>query len=157
MKAKRIEIIITVINVILLIICIISFFETSQNLRIFNSADDAFDYEEKKEREVDLTLYQGGKVTIVFHETNAEIKEAYRFTDKQELVQIIRFIRFYCELKGLIITRSNSDLWGECRIHTMLYAIGYKRTQTGNANIDFNKDERWYVNAIGGVLGWIGV
>ena len=157
MKAKKIKIILTVINAIILIVCIISFFETSKNLRIFNSADDTFDYEEKKDKEVDLTLSQEKRVTIVFHETNAEIKEAYRFTEKQELVKIIRFIRYYCKSRGLKITRSNSDLWGECRIHTILYAIGYKRTQTGNANIDFKKDERWYVNAIGSILGWIGI
>ena len=79
------------------------------------------------------------------------------YTDKPDLIKIIRFIRYYCERHEVEITRSNSDLWGEMRLHTVLYDVGYKRAQTGNANIEFEKDERWYVGVAGSILGWIGI
>ena len=157
MKEKKIWIILTAINVILLITCIIAASETSKNLKIFNATDDAFDYEEQEEGKVDLTLNKGKRVTIVFHKTNAEVVGAYRYNDKPDLIKIIRFIRYYCKLHEVEIARCNSDLWGEYRIHTALYAVGYKRAQTENANIEYGKDERWYVNAIGSILGWIGI
>ena len=157
MNAKRIWLIFTIVNVIILIICLIAVSETSKNLRIFNATDDAFDYEEIGKGKVDLTLNKGKRVTIVFHKTNAEVVGAYRYVDKPDLVKIIRFIRYYCKLHEVEIARCNSDLWGEYRIHTALYAVGYKRAQTENANIEYGKDERWYVNAIGSILGWIGI
>lgn len=157
MKPNKGFIVLTIVNLILLILILIGYIETSENLKIFNSTDDAFDYEEKEEGEVELALTKGKKVTVLFYETNVEIREAYRFTDKEEVIGIIRFIRFYCEEKGVKITRENSDLWGEMRLHTVLYDVGYKRAQTGNANIDFEEDERWYVGVAGSILGWIGI
>jgi len=157
MNAKRIWIILTIVNVIILIICLIAVSETNKNLRIFNATDDAFDYEEIGKGKVELTLNKGKRVTIVFHKTNAEVMGAYRYVDKPDLVKIIRFIRYYCKLHKVEIARCNSDLWGEYRIHTVLYAVGYKRAQTENANIEYGKDERWYVNVIGSILGWIGI
>ena len=157
MKPNKGFIVLTIVNLILLILILIGYIETSENLKIFNSTEDAFDYEEKEEGEVELALTKVKKVTVLFYETNVEIREAYRFTDKEEVIGIIRFIRFYCEEKGVKITRENSDLWGEMRLHTVLYDVGYKRAQTGNANIEFEKDERWYVSVAGSILGWIGI
>lgn len=157
MKPNKGFIVLTIVNLILLILILIGYIETSENLKIFNSTEDAFDYEEKEEGEVELALTKGKKVTVLFYETNVEIREAYRFTDKEEVIGIIRFIRFYCEEKGVKITRENSDLWGEMRLHTALYKIHYKTSQTSDANIDYESDKRWYVNAVAGILGWIGI
>ena len=157
MKKKRTLIFLTVFNVVLFILSLLGYFGTKENVEIFNSTGNAFDYEERGEGKVDLTLNEGKRVTIVFHKTNAEVVGAYRFDDRPDVVRIVRFIRYYCGKNGVEITRTNSDLWGEIKLHTVLYAVGYKRAQTENANIDFNKDERWYVNAVGSVFGWLGI
>lgn len=157
MKPNKGFIVLTIVNLILLILILIGYIETSENIKIFNSTEDAFDYEEKEKGEVELALTKGKRVTIVFHKTNAEVEGAYCYTDKPDLIKIIRFIRYYCERHEVEIARCNSDLWGEMRLHTFLYNVGYKRAQTGNANIEFEKDERWYVGVAGSILGWIGI
>ena len=147
----------TVFNVVLFILSLLGYFGTKENVKIFNSTDNAFDYVETEKGRVELALDKGRSVTIVFHKTNAEVMGAYRYDDRPDIVRIIRFIRYYCEENSVEIMRTNSDLWGEMRLHTILYFAGYKRAQTENANIEYEDDERWYVNAVGSVLGWLGI
>ena len=150
-------IILTIINVFILILSLVGFFGTRKNVQAFNHTDDAFEYEESEKGRVELSLNKGRKVTIIFNETNAEVVGAYRFNDRPDVVRIIRFIRYYCEKNDVNVKRKNSDLWGEYRLHTALYKVGYKRSQTGDANLDYESDKRWYVNALGSVIGWLGL
>ena len=150
-------IVLTIINVIVLILNIVGFIGTKKNLQLFNQTDDAFEYEESEEGRVELSLDEGVRVMIIFKETNVEVVGAYRFNDRADVVRIIRFIRYYCEKNDVKVKRKNSDLWGEYRLHTALYKVGYKRSQTGDANLDFESDKRWYVNALGSVIGWLGI
>lgn len=149
-------IILTIINVILFILSIIGYFGTWRNLQILNSTDDAFDYEENEEGRVELNLNRGKRVTIIFSATDAEVVGAYQY-DRPDVVRIIRFIRYYCELHKVKLARCNSDLWGEYRLHTTLYKVGYRRSQTGDANLDYESDKRWYVNVVSSVLGWLSI
>lgn len=148
--------ILTIINVILFILSIIGYFGTWRNLQILNSTDDAFDYEEDEEGRVELNLNRGKRVTIIFSATDAEVVGAYQY-DRPDVVRIIRFIRYYCELHKVELARCNSDLWGEYRLHTALYKVGYRRSQTGDANLDYESDKRWYVNAVSRVIGWLSI
>ena len=150
-------IILTIINVFILILSLVGFFGTRKNVQAFNHTDDAFEYEESEEGRVELSLDEGERVTIIFNETNVEVVGAYRFNDRPDVVRIIRFIRYYCEKNDVNVKRKNSDLWGEYRLHTALYKVGYKRSQTGDANLDYESDKRWYVNALGSVIGWLGL
>lgn len=150
-------IILTIINVFILILSLVGFFGTRKNVQAFNHTDDAFEYEESEKGRVELSLNKGKRVTIIFNETNAEIESAYRFDDREEIIKIIRFIRYYCDLIGVEVNRENSNLWGEYRLHTALYKVGFKRSQTGDANLDYESDKRWYVNALGSVIGWLGL
>lgn len=150
-------IILTIINVFILILSLVGFFGTRKNVQAFNHTDDAFEYEESEEGRVELSLDEGERVTIIFNETNVEVVGAYRFNDRPDVVRIIRFIRYYCEKNDVNVKRKNSDFWGEYRLHTALYKVGYKRSQTGDANLDYESDKRWYVNALGSVIGWLGL
>lgn len=155
MRWKVALIVLTIINVIVLILNVIGFIGTKKNLQLFNQTDDAFEYKESEKGRVELALHKGQRVTIIFNETNAEVVGAYQY-ERPDVVRIIRFIRYYCELNDVEVKRTNSDLWGEYRLHTALYKVGYKRSQTGDANLDYESDKRWYVNALGSVIGWLG-
>lgn len=150
-------IVLTIINVIVLILNIVGFIGTKKNLQLFNQTDNAFEYEESKKGRVELTLNKGERVAIIFNETNVEVVGAYRFDERPDVVKIIRFIRYYCEENDVEVEKTNSDLWGEYRLHTALYKVGYKRSQTGDANLDYGSDKRWYVNVLGSVIGWLGI
>ena len=157
MRRNKALIILTIFNIILFVLSVIAYFGTRENLKIFNSTGNAFDFNEIEKGRVELYLNQRDRVTLVFDETNVEVSSAYRYDDRPEMVEIIRFIRYYCEMNGLEIKRTNSDLWGEMRLHTTLYKMGYREAHTLNAEIDYERDNRWYVNAVGSVLGWIGI
>ena len=134
-----------------------AYFDTNENLKIFNSARNSFDYKESENGSVELTLNQRKMVTLEFDETSVKVSGAYRYDDRPEMVEIIRFIRYYCDKNGIRITRKNSDLWGELRLHTVLYKMGYREVHTLNAEIDYEEDDRWYVNVVSTVLGRIGI
>ena len=134
-----------------------AYFDTTENLKIFNSADNTFHFTERERGRVELFLNQKDSVTLEFEETSVKVFKAYRYDGRSEMVKIIRFIRYYSDKNGFKISRTNSDFWGELRLHTALYKMGYREEHTLNAEIDFDKDDRWYVNVVGKVLGWIGI
>ena len=154
---KRALIILTVFNIVLFLLSLMAYFDTQENLKIFNSAGNDFNYTETESGRVELTLRQGERVTIEFDETGAKVSDLYKYDDRPEMVKIIRFLRYYCEINRVKVRRDNSELWGEMRLHTALYKMGYKTAQTGVAEIDFYKDERWYVNVVSRVLGRMGI
>lgn len=134
-----------------------AYFETKENLEQFNSTENDFDYTDKGQGFVVLILNPKDKVAIEFDETSAIVWDAYRYDDRPMMVKIIRFIRYYCNEHGVKITRENSELWGELRLHTTLYKMGNRQSQTRNADIDYTSDKRWYVNIMSSVLGRMGI
>ena len=157
MRRNKALIILTIFNIILFVLSTIAYFGTKENLEIFNSTGNVFEYEEREKGNVYLALNLRERVALVFDETSVKVSSAYRYDDRPEMVEIIRFIRYYSEVNGFEISRRNSDLWGEMRLHTTLYKMGYREAKTKNAEIDYEKDERWYVNVLGNILGWIGI
>ena len=154
---RRALIILTIFNIVLFLLSLMAYCDTKENLKIFNSARNGFDYKESENGSVELTLNQRKMVTLEFDETSVKVSGAYRYDDRPDMVEIIRFIRYYCDKNGIRIARNNSDLWGELRLHTALYKMGYKEVHTLNAEIDYEKDDRWYVNVVSTVLGRIGI
>ena len=154
---RRALIILTVFNIVLFLLSLMAYFETKENLEQFNSTENDYDYTDKGQGLVVLFLNPKDKVTIEFDETSVMVRNAYRYDDRPMMVKIICFIRYYCDKNGVEITRNNSDLWGELRLHTTLYKMGNRQSQTRNADIDYTSDERWYVNVISSVLGRMGI
>ncbi len=104
-----------------------------------------------------LTLQDGGVVIIQFGSKSARVMNAYLYADEQSILEIIQFIRMYASEQGLEIERGNSELYGEYRLHTILYSIKYKPSQTKDADLDYIEDERWYVNVCSKLIGWCGI
>ncbi|MBR1676608.1 MAG: hypothetical protein IJ706_04780 [Clostridia bacterium] len=154
---RRALIFLTVFNVVLFLLSLMAYFDTKENLKIFNSSESDFNYTETEKGKVELILNQGKRVTIEFDETSAKVSDLYKYDDRPEMVSIIRFLRYYCEINRFILKRDNSELWGEMRLHTTLYKMGYKTAQTGDAEIEFYKDARWYVNVVSKVIGRMGI
>ncbi len=156
MKRKRRLIFPTVLNSIILVVSILGYIGTTENLIQFNSTDNIFEYAETERGRVILTLDRQRRVNITFHKSNAEVADAYLFSERSDVIKIICFIRYYCEIHEIRLKRTNSDLYGEYRLHTILYDVDYNRAHTKNANIDYEKDDRWYVTATGKIIGWLG-
>ena len=131
--------------------------KTTQNNKIFNSINTKFDYEEYGNGKVILSLNEEKRITFLFGKNSVKVVDSYQATSKEESISVALFIRYYARLNGIETARSNTDFTGEYRLHNCLYKLGYKRKQTQNADIEYVKDRRWYVNVASTFIGWIGI
>ncbi len=157
MKKRRSLIVFTVVNIMLFLMSLYCLIKTTQNNKIFNSIDTEFDYEECGYSKVILSLEKGKKVTLVFGNNSVKVVDSYQATSKRDSISVMMFIRYYAEKRGYVVLRSNTQIMGEYRLHNILYTFGYKKEQTSDADIEFVKDRRWYVNMVSSVCGWIGI
>lgn len=153
---KRSIIVATIINLILLMISAACFVGTSINNKAINSAQQEFTYREEKGKVV-LLLKDNEEVTIHFGMNSAKIMESYAFTGRKAKLEIVLFIKEYALQHGYGIVRDVTELYGELRLHNILYALGYKERHTEDCDLDYAADARWYVNTASKVIGWIGI
>lgn len=107
--------------------------------------------------EVLLILQDNEEVRLQFRRDSVEIIQSYKHSDAEVVFQIVQFVRFYALGKGYDVKREVTEMCGEIRLHNIAYDLGYKREQTGDCNLDYIADRRWYVNAASKVIGWVGI
>lgn len=156
MKKRRSLIVLTIVNILILIMSIYCLIRTTQNCKFINSNASEFVYEEYENGKVILTLEEEKRITLQFGNSSVKVVQSYQATSREESISVMLFIRYYTRQKGLKVHRSNTQILGEYRLHNLLYTVGYKRANTGDADIDLVKDKRWYVNVLSSVWGWIG-
>lgn len=145
-------IVLTAINVIIFIMSVMSLIGTAKNNKKINDVAENFVYEEGNGN-VSLTLKSGKEITIQFRDESATVYKGYTANGKAESIEIVSFIRWYAEQKGYEISQTYTEMYGEYRLHNALYRLGYKRKQTGDSDLDYEKDKRWYVNAVSKIIG----
>ena len=139
---------------ILLTVCMLRIREMHREI---NAATDEFHYTETTNGEVTLNLGDHGIASMKFSKDGVSITDSYLFDNPDCLPKVLCFVRYYAAREGYEIGRSNIELIGEYRLHTILYEIGYKPKQTKTLNWDFDEDPRWYVNTASSLIGWCGV
>ncbi len=102
-----------------------------------------------------LTLANGKEVKIRIGESAVRIADSYLYT-KGEIYEILSFVRGYVTTQGYEISRDDTELVGEFRLHQFLYEIGYKEEQTKDLDLEYKADSRWYVNVASKIIGWCG-
>ena len=156
-KQRKVLIIFTVVNLTILILLAVCMLRIRQMHREINAATDEFHYTEIANGEVTLNLGDHGIASMKFSKDGVSITDSYLFDNSECLPKVLRFVRYYATREGYEIGRSNIELIGEYRLHTILYEIGYKPKQTKTLNWDFDEDPRWYVNTASSLIGWCGV
>ena len=146
------KIVLTIINIIIYIMSVICLIGTARNNKKINDVAENFVYEEENGN-VSLRLKNGKEVTIRFNEKSARVYDGYTANGKAESIEIVSFIRWYAEQKGYEISQAYTEMYGEYRLHNALYRLGYKRKQTGDSDLDYEKDKRWYVSAASKIIG----
>ena len=104
-----------------------------------------------------MQLPSGKNVDLHFRENNVEVSDSYVCNNMEDCYAIVLAIKSYAQSNGIEIVRSNTDLVGELRLHNFLYRIGYKQNETGDADLEYICDRRWYVNVASRVIGWTGL
>ena len=93
-------------------------------------------------------MSDGETVRLRFNKEAVKAEQSYRVKDRAGQIYLTTFIYSYAREKEIHIERKFTDMLGELRLHNALYAVGYKREQTADADLDFTSDKRWYVNFI---------
>lgn len=153
---KRFIMILTIINLMLLVISTVCFVGTSINNKIINSIHEDFTYREE-EGKVILRLKDDKDVTIRFSEDSAKIVESYKLNNREAEFEVVLFIKEYISQSGEMIMRDTVELYGELRLHNILFSLGYQKSHTEDCDLDFVADKRWYVNAASKIIGWMGI
>ena len=146
------KIVLTVVNIIIFIMSVTCFIGTARNNKKINDVVENFTYWEENGN-VSLTLKSGKEITIRFSEKSATVYQGYTANGKRESIEIVSFVRWYAEQKGYEVSQAYTEMYGEYRLHNALYRLGYKRKQTGDSDLDYEKDKRWYVNGISKIIG----
>lgn len=149
-------IVLTVLNVLLLIGSIVCTVLTYRNNKIINSTETTFVYREE-DGGVLLTLQNQEEIRLQFESESVKIIQSYKHNDTETIFQNVQFVHFYAQGKGYEIERDVTEMYGEIRLHNILYNFGYKRERTGDCDLDYTLDRRWYVNAASKIIGWIGM
>lgn len=155
MKSRTLWLI-TILNVLLVLITVICLIKINDRNRAINSVKPTFEYTETGDR-VHLRLEDHRTVILKFGTGGISIENAYQHDNPEDISTILLFSRYYSSKLGYDMSRSNTELIGEYRLHTILFYAGYKQEQTGTLNWDYGNDLRWYVNAASRFLGWLGV
>ncbi len=114
--------------------------------------NDTFTYAELSDGEVDLTMRGGTTVRLYFGNRAVTIRNSYRIKSRTEQVYLVAFVYSYGRKTDIGIERHTADMLGELRLHNALYAVGYRRKNTADADLDFDRDKRWYVNFISSII-----
>ena len=150
--SKRSIKVLTIINVVMLIISILCLIGTSINNKIINSIDREFTY--RKENGKTVLELEGTEVILQFGKESVKVINSHEINNRETQLQTVLFIR-----KRLVeqMPRQTTDLIGEFRLHNALYRLGIKRQQTGESDLDYIKDNRWYVDVLSKILGRMGI
>ena len=141
------------INVLLFIGNIVSAVMTFRNNQIINSTQLTFTYREERGGVV-YTLPRGTEITLQFGKDSVKILRSYQLRGIESIYGTVMFVRFYADEKGYEVPRKITEMYGEIRLHNMLYNIGYRREHTADCDLDYKADRRWYVNAASKFIGW---
>lgn len=153
---RAMAIVLSVLNMLFFIVSIVCTALTYRNNQIINSADRTFAYREEN-GEVLLVLQGAEEVRLRFDERSVKIVQSYKHGSTENIFRMVLFIREYMCGKGYESERDIADMYGEIRLHNILYALGYRRERTGDCDLEYTADRRWYVNAASKAIGWIGL
>ena len=144
-----------IFHILLFLGSLASLLQTKRTIEQINAINSSFYYIEGSTASVQLP--SGEIVDLHFQGNNVEILDSYACNNIEDCYAIVFAIKAYAQENGIEIARSNTDMVGELRLHNFLYRIGYKQTETEDADLEYICDRRWYVNVASRVIGWTGL
>lgn len=154
---RRWFVVLIVINLLLALLSALCLVGTCLNNRSINVATQ-IEYRTINSED-NVCLNVDGENTVVLHlgADSVRITDSYKVTDGGAMLSVVCFVEDYVwETRG-IQTRPKTELYGEFRLHNLLYRFGIEREHTAELDLDYIADERWYMNAASKIIGWCGL
>ena len=144
-----------ILNMLFFLGGLLCLMQTNHNYKRINEILPSVYYIELSTGSVQLP--SGQIANLLFKEINVEISDSHKYNSMEDCYALVFAVKSYAHSHGIEIVRSNTDMVGELRLHNFLYRIGYKRTETEDADLEYICDRRWYVNVASRVIGWTGL
>lgn len=152
---KKIGICFFILSIVLFMLSSFCLYQTSENVQLLNEQSSSFYYMDGSN--VCINLSSGKRVSFALRDNVAIVYDSFQCDTKEDCIKVVLAIKEVAKKKEVSISRSNSDLMGELRLHNFLYELGYRTNHTKNADLEYIKDHRWYVNAASCLIGWVGI
>lgn len=149
---KRWVIFFIVLNAAILSVSVFCLVLTGRNVHLFNQDPDVSIHEEGDAYV--MTATSGREYKLSLNNGGVKVIGSFKAT-REDCIDIIHALDSIVP-KGVFM-RSNSDLFGELRLHNFLYALGIARENTRDCDLDYICDKRWYVEATSKLIGWTGI
>ena len=154
---RRWFVVLIVINLLLALLSALCLVGTCLNNRSINVATQIEYRTINSEDNVCLNVDGENTVVLHFGADSVLITDSYKVTDRGAMLSVVCFVEdYFWETRG-IQTRPKTELYGEFRLHNILYRFGVEREHTAELDLDYIADERWYVNAASKIIGWCGL
>ena len=98
---------------------------------------------------------QGEKYEIIFGKTSVRVVDSYKVKDRADRLRIIKAIQYEVSAQGLS-TRETTSMEGEWLFHNIAY-VTCGIEQAKDVDLEYEKDERWYVVLVSEILGITGL
>ena len=144
-----------IFHILLFLGSLVCLLQTNRNIEQINAINPSFHYIEDSTASVQLP--SGQILDLHFRGNSVEVSDSYSCNNIEDCYAVVLAIKSYAQSHGIEIVRSNTDLFGELRLHNFLYRIGYKQDETGDADLEYICDRRWYVNVASRMIGWTGL
>ena len=144
---RAMVIVLTMLNALLFIGTIVCAAWTYRNNKIINSANSIFAYREER-GEVLFVLKDAEEVRLRFDENSVKIVQSYAHDGAENIFRMVLFVREYAREKGYEIERAVTEMYGEIRLHNILYRLRYHEILFGG----YNRAQTIPVGGQGGVL-----
>ena len=113
-----------ILSGILCLIALLFFLLTGRNVKILNGMNPSYYYGECSS--VSVHLPSDEIAVLYFRNHHAKIKNSYQYDTVADCYATVMAIKSYARQNKIEITRSNTEMVGEQRLHNFLYQIGYK-------------------------------
>ncbi len=144
-----------ILSSILFLMSLLFFLLTNRNVRILNDTNPSYYYKERSS--VSVHLPSDEIAVLYFRNNHTKIKNSYQCDTIADCYATVMAIQSYARQNDIEITRPLTEMVGELRLHNFLHEIGYKTDETGDADLEYIQDRRWYVNVASKMVGWMGL
>lgn len=100
-------------------------------------------------------LSSNKEVTVIYGDDSIKVMDCH-LLDKEERRELIANIYANNKDKSTLIRSVNNAL-AELTLHSYLYRIGIEKASTKDADLDYIKDNRWYVTFFTSIIQILGV
>ena len=155
---KRVRICLMILNLLLLMVSLVCVWQTSRNVKYINSLEPILYKPDLSSFETEcqsLSIYlpSGSALNTKFSKSGVRVVQSYRCQSLRDCYYIIFALQHQAKQNGYVFCQSTTELYGELRLHQIMYRIGYKTDQTSDADLEYTGDHRWYVRVASRIIG----